>query len=64
MFMLDEMPNLYSIDTQFVMQTTHSDGNEWDTIPEDVLQTANIPAVPQAKCSFSQLLNPHGLDVD
>jgi len=61
---LDENPNLYSMDKLFVMQTTNCVVNMRDTITEEVLKTAKVPGVPEANCSFAQLLNPRGVDVD
>jgi len=61
---LDENPDLYSMDKLFVMQTTSCEAKARDTIPKEVLNAADVPGVPEANCSFAQLLNPEGLDVD
>jgi len=63
-YKLDEIPNLYSMDKLFVMQTTSCESNMRDKIPEEVLKAAKVPDVPEANCSYAQLLNPEGLEVD
>jgi len=63
-YLLNENPDLYSMDKLFVIQTTNCEAKVRDAIPEEVLKTAEVPGVPKANCSFSQLLNPEGLDVD
>ena len=51
--MLEDVPNIYSIDALFVMQTTKRDANMWDTIPEEVLKTADVPDVLEENCLYA-----------
>ena len=56
--------NLYGLDWPFVRATTSADRSTRNEIPAAVLETAEIPDVPDENCCFAQLLNPEGLDVD
>ena len=48
----------------FVKPTTSADPSARSAIPAAVLEAAEIPAAPAEDCSFAQLLNPEGVDVD
>jgi len=58
------MPNLYAMNEFFVMETTRADPNTRNGIPQEVLEAAGVPEAPETNCSFAQLLNPEGVEVD
>lgn len=56
--------NLYAMDQAFVQATTNKNEAARVNIPEDVLTLSGIPSKPKEDISFSQLINPDGLEVD
>jgi len=65
MFEMTPTPlSLYVIDTFFVKDTTNKDTTSRKGIPEKVLETAGVPPAPLEDCSFAQLMNPDGMQVD
>jgi len=46
------------------METTRADSKVRKGISQNILKIVGVPDAPEEDCSFTQLLNPEGLEVD
>ena len=63
-FQLELNLYMYAYNEPFVQALTHPNAAARTNIPAELLEAASVPAAPEFVCCFSQLLNPHGLEVD